>query len=152
MKQIILLCFFAFILITSCACDKDARTSADFVNNSKDTIRGKMKIKVGTSTFSATIYNNTTAAAFKKLLPLAVDMTDLNGNEKYADLSETLPTNPFNPGTIQNGDLMLYDSSTLVLFYKTFNTSYNYTIVGRIDDTTGLAAALGQGNIKVTFE
>jgi len=79
-------------------------------------------------------------------------MVELNGNEKYVDLSRNLPTNAANPGTIQNGDLMLYGSATLVLFYKTFSTSYSYTKLGRIDDVTGLVAALGTGNVIVSFE
>jgi len=73
-------------------------------------------------------------------------------NEKYFDLSDTLPADASNPGTIQTGDLMLYGSRTLVLFYKTFYTSYTYTHLGRIDDSSGLAAALGSGSVTVTFE
>ena len=111
-----------------------------------------MKIKIGASTFTATLYDNATAAAFKALLPMTVNMTELNGNEKYVDLPGSLPTNASNPGTIQTGDLMLYGSSTLVLFYKTFSTSYNYTKLGRIDDVTGLVAALGFGNVSMTYE
>jgi hypothetical protein len=79
-------------------------------------------------------------------------MIELNGNEKYFDLSQSLPTNASNPGTVLNGDLMLYGANTLVLFYKTFSTSYSYTRLGRIDDVTGLVAALGSGNVSVTFE
>ncbi|WP_299820146.1 cyclophilin-like fold protein [uncultured Pontibacter sp.] len=111
-----------------------------------------MKIHIGTSTFTATLYENATAEAFKTRLPITVNMVELNDNEKYADLPSSLPTNASNPGTIQAGDLMLYGSSTLVLFYKSFSTSYNYTKLGRIDDITGLTAALGSGNVKVTFE
>jgi hypothetical protein len=83
---------------------------------------------------------------------MRINMVELNGNEKYADLSRRLPTAASNPGTIQNGDLMLYGSSTLVLFYKTFSTSYSYTKLGRIDDVAGLAAALGAGDVEVRFE
>lgn len=83
---------------------------------------------------------------------MTVNMVELNGNEKYVDLPGNLPTNASNPGTIQTGDLMLYGSSTLVLFYKTLSTSYSYTRIGRIDDPSGLAAAVGSGNIRVTYE
>ena len=79
-------------------------------------------------------------------------MTELNGNEKYFNLSNSLPTNASKPSSIQAGDLMMYGSSTLVLFYKTFSTSYSYTKLGRVDDPAGLAAALGSGNVTVTFE
>ena len=111
-----------------------------------------MKIKVGNSTFTATLYDNATVTALKSLLPMTVNMVELNGNEKYVDLSRSLLTAASNPGTILTGDLMLYGPSTLVPFYKTFSTSYSYTKLGRIDNVAGLVAALGTGNVSVTFE
>ena len=111
-----------------------------------------MKIKVGNHEFTATLHDNKTATAFKSLLPMTVNMIELNRNEKYVDLSKDLPTSASNPGTIQTGDLMLYGASTLVLFYKTFSTSYNYTRIGRIDDVNGLDDAAGSENVTVTFE
>jgi hypothetical protein len=111
----------------------------------------KLRITVGTHVFTATLYNNPTVAAFKSRLPMTINMKELNGNEKYFDLAVNLPTNASNPASIQAGDLRLYGSNTVVLFYKTFSTSYSYTPMGRIDDASGLAAALGSANVTVTF-
>ena len=112
----------------------------------------KIKITVNAKTFTDTLLDNKSAKAFKDLLPLTINMTELNGNEKYHDFINNLPTNSSNPETINNGDLMLYGSKTLVLFYKTFSTNYSYTKLGRITNTAGLEAALGSRNVTVTFE
>jgi len=111
----------------------------------------QMRITVGSAVFLATLEDNPTAQAFKGLLPLTLNMTDVNGNEKYYQFADSLPANASNPGTIHAGDVMLYGSNGLVLFYETFSTSYSYTRIGRIDDASGLAAALGTGNVTVTF-
>jgi len=87
---------------------------------------GKIKITVNSQTFTATLLDNDSAMAFKEMLPMNINMTELNGNEKYYELPNSLPTNSSNPMSIKNGDLMLYGSNTLVLFYKPFSTSYSY--------------------------
>ena len=109
-------------------------------------------ITIGDKVFAATLSDNATAAAFKKLLPLSVTMTELNDNEKLFRLSDSMPARASTPASIQTGDLMLYGSSTLVLFYKSFPTTYSYTKIGRIDDPAGLEAAVGSGSVAVTFE
>lgn len=122
-------------------------------NNKDNTMTGnKISIKVNSKTFTATLFDNDAAKAFKEMLPMTISMKELNGDEKYYDLPERLPTNASNPGTTKSGDLMLFGSKTLVLFYKTQSTSYSYTRLGKIDDAAGLASALGSGNVNVTFE
>lgn len=111
-----------------------------------------LKITVGGRTFSATLADNAAAKAFAGLLPMTVTMTEYNGNEKFYDLPQHLPTDSYRPGTIREGDLMLWGSNTLVLFYETFQSSYSYTRLGQIDDPSGLAETLGSGNIRVVFE
>ena len=135
-----LITIFALSILTGFASDKPMRSS------------NQMRMKIGSNTFTATLSDNATATAFKGKLPMTIKMSDLNGNEKFFDLPDKLPTNASNPGTIQSGDLMIYGSNTLVLFYKTFSTSYSYTRLGGINDTKGLAAAVGSGSIMVTYE
>lgn len=126
----------------------------DDTNNPNDNnpMSNNLKISVGSASFNATLENNATVTAFKALLPMTVNMSEMNGNEKYYYLPENLPTASSNPGTIQNGDLMLYGSSCLVLFYESFRTSYSYTRLGRVENPSGLASALGRGSATVTFE
>jgi hypothetical protein len=121
-------------------------------NGDKSATTNTMKITIGSNTFTVTLDDNSTVDALKPMLPLTVEMTELNGNEKYFDLPTKLPVAAAKPGTIQAGDLMLWQSNTLVLFYKSFRTSYSYTRIGRIDNASGLAAAVGSGNVKVRFE
>ena len=142
-----------FIASTS-FCSKNANpiTEKTTIQNNNADMQNKLKIMVGAKTFSATLGDNAAAAALKKMLPMTLEMIELNGNEKYVRLPSNLPANASNPGTIHTGDLMLYGSSTLVLFYESFSTAYTYTKIGRIDDASGLSAALGAGNVKVSFE
>ena len=151
MKPIItfLSCFICIQLFAACNKSSEVTSSPD-----NDSIIDSMKLKitVGSNTFSVTLHSNAAVTAFKSSLPMTINMSELNGNEKYFDLPNNLPANASNPGTIQTGDLMLYGSNTLVLFYKSFSTSYTYTPLGRIDNASGLTAALGSGNVTVKLE
>lgn len=142
---------FAF---SSCASPSDIDNNNTLINeeNTDTLATTNIKITINSQIFTATLSENETAKAFVKILPMTINMTELNGNEKYYDLPNSLPTNSSNPQTIKNGDFMLYGSRTLVLFYKTFSTSYRYTKLGTIDDITTFASALGSGNITVTFD
>lgn len=126
-----------------------ASSAAQVTGDSADR---RMTITIGSKTFKATLENNPTVARLKALLPLTLSMTELNGNEKYYHFSSRFPTDAISLGRIQSGDLMLYGDNSLVLFYKSFEPAYSYTRLGRIDDPSGLADAVGTGNVWVTFE
>lgn len=108
-------------------------------------------IKIKNQEFKVCIYENETAQAIAAQFPITLNMKDLNQNEKYYFLSEEYPVNPEKTGQIKTGDLMLYGSDCLVLFYQTFSTSYRYTPVGYIEDPNGLENALGKQAVDITF-
>jgi hypothetical protein len=106
---------------------------------------------VGGHRFAITLTDTVAARAFSGRLPLTLDMDDLNGDEKHARLPQALPVNASRPGTIRSGDVMLYGTDTLVVFYLTFESAYSYTRIGRVDDPASLTEALGRHAVQVTF-
>ena len=107
-------------------------------------------VKVGGKSFAAKIEDTATGRAFMEKLPLTLNMTELNGNEKYR-YGVALPTAAQYFAKIEAGDLMLYGSNCLVLFYGAAG-GYSYTRIGKLTSTGGLAKAVGNGTASVTFE
>lgn len=97
-----------------------------------------VKIKINGKEYEMYLENNETAQRFAEILPQELNMKELNGNEKYAYLDSALPTNSYNPKKINEGDVMLYGDDCLVIFYKSFNTSYSYTKIGHIENLPNL--------------
>jgi flavodoxin len=113
------------------------------------------------TTLTVKIEDNATATAFAALLPQTLAMTELNGNEKYHYLSSSLPTASAVPASITAGDVMLYGDKCIVLFYKTFSTTYSYTRIGKVTNPKGLSDAdfatylssvLGSGDVSLTWK
>lgn len=109
-------------------------------------------ITVNDQKFDAVLYGTKTAHELADMLPMTVDMNELNGNEKYCYLTSLLTQNAEEVETINTGDIMLWGTSCLVLFYDDFETTYTYTKLGRVTDPEGLAEALGTGKVTVSFE
>ena len=123
----------------------------DKVNN-LDEIEKTMDIKIGDEKYNVILEDNETTKKLLQMLPLTLPMEELNGNEKYYYLDETLPNNPNNLKKINKGDIMLYNNNCLVIFYKSFETTYKYTKIGKIENPDNLDKIVGKGNIDITFE
>ena len=111
----------------------------------------KMNIQIDNKTFTVIVENNKTVKELYQKLPITLEMSDLNNNEKYCYLDFTLPTDSKSVKNIKKGDVMLFGNSCLVIFYKSFTTSYSYTKIGHIENPADIETALGRKDIKVVL-
>ena len=146
------------LLLTLCAAPATraagpaAPTAApDAALAAKRSEQSRMWMIIGERRFAITLADTDAARAFAAMLPLTLDMAELNGNEKKKELPSPLPSDASRPGTIRNGDLLLWGSRTVVVFYRTFESSYAYTRLGRVDDPSGLPQSLGRNDVRVVF-
>ena len=116
------------------------------VNNNE--VDSSMNIIINEKEYIINLENNDTTKEFINLLPLQLEMSELNGNEKYAYLDDELIVDSTNIKHINAGDVMLYGNNCLVIFYKSFDTSYSYTKIGYINNLPNL----GNDNIKVIIK
>ena len=107
-----------------------------------------LKVIISDKTYTLNLENNKTVEEFIDILPQTFNMNELNGNEKYVYMDNSLTTNSYNPKHIEKGDVMLFGDNCLVIFYKSFDTSYSYTKIGHIDNLDNL----GNGSITAKFE
>jgi hypothetical protein len=128
-----------------------AAVTSDAAAPSTNQEESRMWMTIGDRRFAITLADNESARAFAAQLPLELNMSELNGNEKHAELPRALPSNASRPGTIRNGDLMLYGATTIVVFYETFSSSYSYTRIGRVEEPDELPQALGRRGVRVVF-
>ena len=139
-----ILIIFLLIIMSGCSIDLNKNdstfdlTNKEIENNEGENIVTNIKVKINNNIYNVNIESNETAQKFISKLPLTLNMNELNGNEKYYYLDESLPNNPIKPTIINKGDIMLFGSNCLVIFYKTFNTSYSYTKIGHIENMPDL--------------
>ncbi len=113
----------------------------------------QMFIQVGDTVLTATLADNSSAAALRELLkngPLTINMSDYGNFEKVGPLGATLPRND-EQITTSAGDIILYQGNQITIYYA--QNSWNFTRLGKINDITAqqLREILGAGDVTVTL-
>ncbi len=111
----------------------------------------KVNISINGKVFIATLEDNEAAKELYEIIKtdgLTVEMSDYSGFEKVGSLGRTLTSNDKQTKT-KAGDIVLYQSNQIVMFYG--SNSWSYTRLGRIDDLSGWEDALGSGDITAEF-
>ena len=147
MRKIVMI-FLVSISVVLVACGNKEASKKMTGSDKKEQV---MTVEVNGQKFEAELYDNDTADTFKKMLPITFSMNEHNGNEKYIYMDQSLPSASEKIGSIQNGDIMLFGSDCLVVFYESFQTSYTYTRIGYIENSDGLSSVLGSGSAEISF-
>ena len=109
--------------LTACNPQKGKTVEVPKVENSNDTLNTdsmKLKIIIGETVLTATMYDNPTTRDFITLLPLTLTLTDYNGTEKISDLPKRLSTKDAPRGSDPSlGDIAYYAPwGNLAIFYR----------------------------------
>ena len=118
-----------------------------------------MKIKVditsdsGKHTLTATLSDNSSAAAFYELLQkgeVTVKMHDYGNFEKVGSLPKSLPRYD-KQITTSAGDIILYQGNQITIYYDV--NSWNFTKLGKVEGKTQieLKQILGKGDVTAVF-
>ena len=145
-RNIALLIIIFIFIVTGCSFINNNQHNIEEISDSKEMIKS-VRLVIDNKEYMIDLEDNETSRKFVSILPLELEMKELNGNEKYNYLDIKFPTNSYNPKTINSGDIMLYGDNCLVIFYKSFNTSYSYTKIGHINNLPDLS----NENVKVEF-
>ena len=144
---VILVVFISLFMVVGCKDNNGNSNKSDVKVKETEEVTDMVKAKIKGEEYIINLEDNETAREFVKMLPKKYNMSELNGNEKYIYLDNSLPTNAFNPKHIEVGDVMLFGNNCLVIFYKSFDTTYSYTKIGHIDNL----GDLGNDDIEVEF-
>ena len=113
MKKLLMIICAVCLLISGCNDEENLpvlQTPPPPVQNPTTVAKRYISITVNGKIFKASLEDKRTARAFAQILPLEVDMIELNGNEKYFYLDDDLPTDSVRVIQIRAVDLMLYEA------------------------------------------
>jgi hypothetical protein len=82
--------------------------------------------------------------------PLVIQLSMYGGNEQVGSIGSTLPSSDTNT-TTEAGDIVLYNSSNIVVFYG--SNTWDYTRLGKITDKSKeeMTELLSNGDVTVTI-
>ena len=105
-------------------------------------------ININNKSYKVNLEENSTVDEFIKMLTKEFNMKELNGNEKYVNIDKNLPTETYFPKHIKAGDIMLFGDNCVVVFYKSFDTTFGYTKIGHVNNIEDL----GKEDIVIKFD
>ena len=111
---------------------------------------GVMRLKIGGTEVPVSWEDNASVDALKEMLPVTVHMSAYGGFEQVGALGRSLPRSDVQT-TAQPGDIMLYNGSSIVIFYG--SNTWAYTKLGHVDLTAEqMTELLSRGSVTIKLE
>jgi hypothetical protein len=109
-----------------------------------------MRLLIGETEVPVTWEDNDSVDALKGICPRTIELSMYGGFEQVGSIGETLPAAD-QQTTTQAGDIVLYSSNQIVVFYG--SNSWAYTRLGHIDLTQEeMESLLAGGDVSITLE
>ena len=129
------------------------RKETEVIMTSEEIVEKALHLYINEKEIAVTWENNESVEALIGLAeenPITVQMSMYGGFEQVGSLGSRLPSNDVQT-TTSAGDIVLYASSQIVIFYG--SNSWAYTRLGKAADQTAaqMADLLGNGNVTVTI-
>ena len=160
MKRIlglIMMCILLAVMPAGCSAPETSEgtgtsDTADMENNTEKEIL-EMKMTINGTAVDVSWENNASVKALAEMAgngPVTIETEPYGGFEQVGSIGATLPSNDTDIRT-KAGDIMLYTSSQMVIFYG--SNSWAYTRLGRITDKSDseLRELLGGDGVTVTI-
>ena len=116
-----------------------------------DTMNKTLTLKIDNTEVDVFWLDNDSVKALKQLAKdgLTIDLEMYGDMEQFGSLGSTLPSSDTNLSA-NAGDIMLYQSNKIVLFYG--SNTYSYTKLGHINlSKSELTELLGDENVTITL-
>lgn len=126
-------------------------TTPDTTTTEDDTMNKTLTLKIGNTEVDVFWLDNDSVKALKQLAKngLSIDLEMYGDMEQFGSLGSALPSSDTNL-TANAGDIMLYQSNKIVLFYG--SNTYSYTKLGHINlSKSELTELLGEENVTITI-
>lgn len=127
------------------------QNGAENKNQTKE-VQTQMKMRIGDMPVEVAWGNNESVEALKELAKngLTIQMSMYGGFEQVGSIGQRLPSQDVQTNT-SSGDIVLYSSSQLVVFYG--SNSWAYTRLGRITDQSAeeMRELLSRGDVTITI-
>ena len=159
MKQLTFLLLSVLMLLAVTACEKKTVPKTQSIENTQNSLTEEtsdertdtgMKMYINDMEIPVTWENNPSVSALRSDLQagdIVVSMSMYSNNEQVGPLDKSYPSNDVQT-TTNNGDIVLYRSDQIVLFYG--SNSWAYTRLGKMDlSENEVVNLLSNGDVSI---